>query len=177
MNFKEIYEHYGYPLPADGEVGIVALRSSAPVDSNAFDDFIGLVFSDGGSVLFRGTTDPGRNNYDKVARAVPGFYDRAYEIGMHRGKYTAFVNHGWTPVAFTRPGSKRPDYVNDVTWTGLNVHRAHATELKDDVDGYSAGCLVVQDSKDFARMLLLAQTGQDYYDLALFDLDAALEPG
>lgn len=176
MNFKEIYEHYGYPLPADGEVGIVALRSSAPADSNAFDDFIGLVFHDGKSVLFRGTTDPGRNNYDKVARAEPGFYDRAYVIGMHRGKYTAFVNHGWTPVDFTRPGSGFPDTVGQ-SYIGINVHRAHATELRVEVNGYSAGCLVVQDSKDFARMLLLAQTGQEFYDLALFDLDAALEPG
>ena len=37
MNFKEIYERYGYPLPPKGEVGLVALRSSSPSDSNAFD--------------------------------------------------------------------------------------------------------------------------------------------
>ncbi len=174
MDFKDIYERYGYSLPADGEVGIVALRSSAPEFSDGFDDYIGLVFHDGKSVLFKGTTDPGENDYQHVARAVPGFYDRAYEIGMHRGKYSAFVNHGWTPVAFTRPSA--PGHVAR-SFIGLNVHRAHATKVVDEVGPYSAGCLVVQDSKDFARMLLLAQTGQDYYDLALFLLDEALEPG
>jgi hypothetical protein len=177
VDFKDIYERYGYPLPPEGAVGIVALRSAAPEFSDGFDDFVGLVFHDGKSVLFKGTTDPGENDYQHVARAVPGFYDRAYKLGMHQGRYTAFVNHGWTPVAFTRPHAKDPSYVNKVTFIGLNVHRAHPGVVVDEVDSYSAGCLVVQDPKDFAQMLLLAQTGQDYYDLALFLLDEALEPG
>lgn len=123
----------------------------------------------GGDLGATFTTSPGLSTLQKPLRTSgtpvvqPGFYWRSHERGRHgkgNREHIAFVEFGVTPLAFNRwSPNELPDYTATETprgtfyvgptereFSGLNVHAAglQPTDLPHAVNGYSAGCQVVQ---------------------------------
>ena len=112
------------------------------------------------------TTDPGSYWLTKPDYKPCAIYYHpqqargAYEIGLHRGSYTALVQR--RPVKFWRDGNKdeHADYYG-VLYTdviGLNIHRSSTRpEGGQTVDKWSAGCQVWKYAADHARMIELCK--------------------
>lgn len=113
-----------------------------------------------------------------LAIVQPGVY--SFKVGKHRGSYEALVQNGsvtvdrYSPLEsenkakFTTysPGkSERGNF-------GINIHRGRSSGTTPSVDTHSAGCFVVQDSKDFSTLLSkIKKSGQKEINVALVELD------
>jgi len=149
-----------------GELNIVGVRKDS-TSPNTFNDTI-YIFYKNESGNWQGfktaaTTDPGTywlNNPmlpQGTAILRAGQYD--YKLGSHRG-YTAFNQAN--PVTVIR------DYNRDsiLDWNngreesgffGINIHRAGAESPSQLVDKWSAGCQVIADPVDFAKLIELGK--------------------
>lgn len=88
---------------------MLAIRSKNRI-ANEFDDTIALVFNNNIINIMEGTCDPGTPNLvnpvnkDGAAIVVNGHYKGMFRIGLHRGKYLAFVQNN--PVAVFRDDNR-----------------------------------------------------------------------
>lgn len=146
----------------DYDVNLVGIRNSDTNKTltNKFDDLLTLSYKIKGQWQFHSwaiTTDPG-TVYTRqrllsplgVARLVPDQYRGAYQIGMHQGKYSALVQRG--PVKVFRDANKDSTYDEkkiEEGMFGINIHRSSPTGISTQIDGWSAGCQVFGNIRDF----------------------------
>lgn len=157
------------------ELNIVGLRSNS-TESNRFDDEIHVFYKEGNGGwayhIFPATTDPGtfwlNNPSYPTGTAIlhQGQFQDAYEIGLHRGQYSALVQR--KPVTVIRDYDRDAllDFSNGVKQTGLfgiNIHRADSSGTTKYINKYSAGCQVFQDAGDFVHFMTLCETHRKQY--------------
>lgn len=138
----------------------VGIRSRANIP-NKFDDLFGIV--DGEKIMwYSSTTNPGthwlKNLMNKAGTALLkcGQYANGWKIGMHQGKYEAFVQN--TPVTVFR--DKNLDDIAEETaitetgYFGINIHRTNDKGIVSSlIDKWSAGCQVLNNPADFKSLL------------------------
>ena len=147
----------------DYDLNIVGVRNSSTGKklTNKFDDWLTLSYKIKGVKQFHiwpATTDPGVThtvqrllNTEGVARLIPGQYRGSHVIGMHQGKYQALVQKG-AAVKVYRDANKDMTYDEkniDEGFFGINIHRSSPTGVSTQVDGWSAGCQVFANIRDF----------------------------
>jgi len=114
------------------------------------------------------TTDPG-NYYSKhqllnekgVAILARGQHRGIWSIGMHRGKYEAFVQRV-NKVQVFRDGNKDGviDYeVKDFGIFGINLHHGYGAAQ---IGKNSAGCQVAKDKRKLQELIKIFKAGMSY---------------
>jgi hypothetical protein len=141
----------------------VGIRSTANLP-NQFDDLFGMVYSDKVE-WFTCTTNPGTHwlknllNPKGAALLKANQYKDTWSIGLHQGKYKAFCQV--KPVEVFR--DKNLDDKAEETATidkglfGINIHRANEKFTSKLIDKWSAGCQVLNNPADFAKVLAAAE--------------------
>lgn len=153
---KAQFTELGYKWPT---IHVVGIRSKANLP-NKFDDLIGLV--QGNEVKwYTGTTNPGtfwlNNPLNPLGTAVlkAGQYVDTYTIGLHKGKYTALVQS--KKVTVFRDNDKdsiaEEQGKEDTGLFGINIHRANELTDSINIDKWSAGCQVLNSSKQFKELI------------------------
>ena len=157
------------------ELNIVGLRSKSTVP-NRFDDEIHVFYKvsamNWNYHVFKATTDPGtfwlRQPVQVQGTAIlaEGQYVNSYELGMHRGKYLALVQH--RPVSVIRDYNRDAvlDFSNGIKTRGMygiNIHRANRKGITKTVDKNSAGCQVFENANSFALFIKLCQKHKSLY--------------
>lgn len=136
----------------DYNINIIGIRTKDNA-ANTFNDVICYVYKQSGRwVLFTldGTTDPGRfwrlNPMNELGTAVlvPGQYLGAYTLGLHKGKYPAFIQSKALPVYrdADQDGFVDTDGEIDLGWHGINIHPRSENSTGDEIGKWSAGCQV-----------------------------------
>ena len=152
----------------------VGIRSTANLP-NQFDDLFGMVYGDKVE-WFTCTTNPGTHwlknllNPKGTALLKANQYKDTWSIGMHQGKYKAFCQA--KPVEVFR--DKNLDDKAEETATidkglfGINIHRANEKFTSKLIDKWSAGCQVLNNPADFAKILFAAEsTKQKFFTYTL----------
>ena len=132
----------------DYNLNLVGIRKSYQA-SNRFDDTIAAFYKVDGAWRISHwpvTTDPGWHHLEHglnkgTAVLKEGQYPGAYQLGLHRGQYTALVQV--KPVTVHRDANKDHRLDTGRTETGLfgiNIHRAGQWAASTVVDKWSAGC-------------------------------------
>ena len=174
--FLALAKANGYAIASrPNELNIFGVRANKTTP-NEFDDQLYTFWKDDKGVwkgrVYTITTDPGtywlKNpmNVDGTAILKAGQYKNAYKLGLHRGEYEALVQTG--PVTAIRDYDRNAilDFNNGKETTGLygiNIHRATKSGSSQNVDKWSAGCQVFQNSNDFAEFIDLAKKHRDLY--------------
>lgn len=156
-------------------VNLIAIRELDPI-SNRFGCLFTATYREpDGSWVSRGypcTTNPGHywlenpGRVEGTAILVPGQYRGAYELGEHRGKYRALVQR--RPVNVWRDDNRDEvldwgDGPGTPGYYGINVHRASAHGPVDDVDRWSAGCIVLQDPNHFQELISICYSSMAHW--------------
>lgn len=168
---SKAYRIYSRPY----ELNIVGLRSRSVIP-NRFDDELHVFFQtasqDWEYHVFRITTDPGTywllNPMQQQGTAIlaMGQYVDAYEIGLHRGQYSALVQV--RPISVLRDYNRNAvlDFKNGIVeWGlfGINIHRAEKNGTTTFIEKYSAGCQVFENAQDFAAFMQLCDRHRQLY--------------
>lgn len=143
---------------------IIGVRSTANLP-NVFDDLIILV-KDDKAFYFTATTNPGTHwlknllNPKGAALLKPGQYVDTYQIGLHQGKYEAFVQA--KPVTVYRDADRddkaEETLVTETGFFGINIHRTNDNGVISQlIDKWSAGCQVLNNPADFKELLFQAK--------------------
>jgi hypothetical protein len=147
----------------------VGIRSTANLP-NQFDDLFGMVHGDKVE-WFTCTTNPGTHwlknllNPKGAALLKANQYKDTWSIGMHQGKYKAFCQV--KPVEVFR--DKNLDDKAEETATidkglfGINIHRANEKFTSKLIDKWSAGCQVLNNPADFAKILFAAESSKQKF--------------
>jgi hypothetical protein len=160
------------------QLNIVGVRSKSTIP-NKFDDWLYVFWKDkNGKWVGRNypiTTDPGtyylkdRKFLSKLGTAIlkEGQYVDTYKLDLHLGKYLAMTQR-LGPVTVYRDYDRDAvlDFDNGREETGMfgiNIHKAKNNTVTNDVESWSAGCQVFQDSKDFDDFMKLAQKHKALY--------------
>jgi len=156
----------GVVFTKDWQLNLVGIRCATT--GNTFDDVMAVFFWVAGHehlFLFPMTTDPGFHYRQNpvvpagCAVLVPGVYLDAYQIGLHRGAYTALVQH--TAVTVWRDNDRNVTLSEnsplDTGLFGINIHHANPDQESVNVDKWSAGCQVLANPRDFALLMALAE--------------------
>ena len=174
---KEVLHKKGYGY-FEEELNIIGVRSSNDI-ANSFDDWIYLIQEGGEEVkIYPVTTDPGKYwlenpmNVEGTAILVPGQYEGAYTIGLHRGKYEALRQS--RPVKVWRDNTKdtKLDKEGKIYegMFGINIHRSNATSQSRVVEKWSAGCQVFQKAADFNEFMKICKaSGQKAFSYTLLE--------
>ena len=171
----DAYTRLGYPLYTSGDynLNIFGIRDDENV-SDTFNDLVCVLYKvDGKWVLkkYNATTDPGLYyrkkllNPNGTAILQDGYYRSTWQIGLHRGKYTALVQR--KPVKLWRDGNK--DNVLDrkgKTYdelAGINIHHASAISTSSSIGQYSAGCQVIANINDWNEFISIVLKSADKF--------------
>ena len=172
---KQKYSYHGYEFFENDSkpwnLNIIGLRKLPKEDWNAFDDTILIVAKDEYKnwrfLSFPATTMPGTSvllnpiNPKGTAILKPGQWRGMWQIGKHKGKYTALTQK--QPVTVQRfnkelsPAGKNNQMLEDTGLFGINCHKAGVHSLQ--VDGWSAGCQVFQSEAAFNYFMHICQLG------------------
>lgn len=129
---------------------------------NHFDDSISIYWEWKGKWFerhYEASTLPGTIylinpvNQKGTAILVPGQYIGAYEIGLHKGRYSALIQVEPVQVYRDRDRDNMPEESSfiDTGLFGINIHKASfVTRL---VGPSSAGCQVFKKSADFEQFM------------------------
>ncbi len=162
-------------------LNVVGLRSPSR-EAGTFDDWLVCFYRDLADVwvahCWQVTTDPGLTylhdplNAAGCAILLPGQYRGAYQIGKHRGRYTALVQRG--PMSIVRDDD-RDEHLDLDTATqasglfGINIHASDSNpydaddQTRDEVGPWSAGCQVFAASADFRDFMAIAERSAERY--------------
>jgi hypothetical protein len=176
QKLRAILKHNGFKLyTRPYELNIVGLRSASTVP-NRFDDEIHVFYKVSpikwNYHVYKATTDPGtfwlRNPMQPQGTAIlaQGQYEHAYEMGLHRGQYTALVQRKSVTVIRDYDRDAMLDFYNGKKTKGLygiNVHRANKTGTTKTVDKNSAGCQVFENATAFQQFMLLCERHRRMY--------------
>ena len=177
-----IFTDYNYDL------NLIACRSPSR-ESGKFDDIFHAIYRMGDRYIHESypcTTDAGlywMHNPSRVegtAILVAGQYRGVYKLDMHAGRYLALCQRNGN-VSVYRDNNRDtildhdPQTIQTGSGFGINIHRAsvHSTQengLTENVGRYSAGCVVIQDSGDFDRLIALAKKQRDTLGYDTFSL-------
>lgn len=155
------------------DLNLFGIRNSNKL-SDKFDDTIGVAYRDTGLnervFICPATTDPGApylvNPINKKGTAIliGGYHPKMFRLGLHKG-YLALVQYRPVPVI---RDNNRDTYINwelktrDVGMHGIDLHRAHETEIVALVGRHSAGCQVTQANADLQYILSLVKLQKKY---------------
>lgn len=131
---------------------------------NEFDDNLYLIEGET-IVTYTGTTNPGvywHQNFENkkgVAVLKPGQYIDCWQLGKHRGIYTA-----WTqakPVTVCRDNDKdnksECNGVEEKGVFGINIHRSSENSISKWIDRWSAGCQVFNNITQYNAFIKASQ--------------------
>lgn len=151
-------------------LNIIGVRSQNPITNQFNCKLIDLWKYEGCWNIFQmqATTLPGLKwmespmNPDGCAILKEGQYRSTYKISNHNGKYEALCQR-LNDVDVFRDNDRDREY-DMIKGTlqsgmfGINIHKAHENYELETVNGYSAGCQVVQDPQDYlVHMTLVRQ--------------------
>lgn len=178
-DFSKIFNNLNYAYFTNGEYNLNIIGIRADMDNrvtNRYDDVIVVEYKENGKLIRKMwdiTTEPGsklmRNpsNSKGTAILVPGQYRGVYKIDLHRGKYKALCQRNGSVKVYR---DKDRDNVYDCNvntidkgWFGINIHRSNETYTRTTVDGYSAGCQVFNNPKDFSEFMKLVEKSASIY--------------
>jgi hypothetical protein len=164
---------------------ILAVRSKAD-KPNKFDDKFYIYKGTDFITVTTGTTNPGTSilrggfkRYNKVGAAVvksqEWYYD-IYKYGLHNRKMPALRQRSSKPILYYRDGDmdgkseEKGKLESGVIYTnfhGSTYSRGSLLE-RDNINGWSAGCLVCNKNKDYEKIIdLLKNSGQKYFSVCL----------
>ena len=178
-DFSKIFNNLNYAYFTNGEYNLNIIGVRANMDNrvtNRYDDVIVVEYKENGKLIRKMwdiTTEPGsklmRNpsNSKGTAILVPGQYRGVYKIDLHRGKYKALCQRNGS-VKVYRDKDRDNVYDCDVNtidkgWFGINIHRSNETYTRTTIDGYSAGCQVFNNPKDFSEFMKLVEKSASIY--------------
>lgn len=184
-DFSKIFVNKGYAYFTKGKynLNIIGIRRSGTRVTNQFDDYIVVRYTDmygiDSTEIFPATTDPGLSSMIKpidskgCAILAEGQYRGTWKIGYHQGKYEALVQR--KPVKVYRDNNKDAKYDFDPKTIdegvfGINIHKAgNASTI---INGWSAGCQVLQRTVNFNKLMKLAhyQVSQGHGDTFTYTL-------
>lgn len=171
----EAYKRLNYPLFTNGDynVNIFGIRDDESV-ADTFNDLVCLLYRVNGEWVLKrypATTDPGVHyrthllNPNGTAILQNGYYRSAYQLGLHRGKYTALVQR--KPLNLWR--DKNKDNILDrdgptfFEVAGINIHHAANTGTTTRVGAHSAGCQVLSNIDDWNEFINIIITSSKKY--------------
>lgn len=178
-NFEKLFAKKGYAYFTKGNynLNIIGVRSNQDNKvTNKFDDYLVVIYNtDVGQKrqIYTITTEPGKpamlkpSNNKGTAILAPGQYRSAYKIDKHNGKYNALCQRN-KPVKVYRDNNKdlvydyKPESAESGMF-GINIHRSNETWTRTTVDGYSAGCQVFNDYKEFTYFMQLVNKSAKIY--------------
>ncbi len=150
----------------DYDLNLIGIRSRNRTPGR-FDDKFVCIYRENNEFIeeeYICTTDPSMEehldptNKKGVAILAPGQYRSAYELDLHRGKYTALCQRGTVTVYRDNNMNSISDYINSESGLyGINVHRAHSSKIVESTHLYSMGCTVIQNPASFARLIALCK--------------------
>ena len=164
---------------------ILAVRSKAD-KPNKFDDKFYIYKGTDFITVTTGTTNPGTSilrggfkRYNKVGAAVvksqEWYYD-IYKYGLQNRKMPALRQRSSKPILYYRDGDmdgkseeigKVQSGVIYTNFHGSTYSRGSLLE-RDNINGWSAGCLVCNKNKDYENIIdLLKNSGQKYFSVCL----------
>lgn len=158
--------------PAGYDLNIIGIRTKDTV-SNTFNDYLCVLYLQENQWLlysFPATTDPGIYyrehpiNVDGTAIVKPGQYRGAYMVGNHKG-YRALQQKA--PITVFRDSDRDVeldfDGSEDQGMHAVNIHRANADHISQQVDKWSAGCQVIADPNHFNFLMGLCMSAAEKY--------------
>lgn len=177
-DFSKILINKGYAYFNKGKynLNIIGIRNAGNNVTNKFDDVIVVEYIDMYGIksrnIFAATTDPGITSmtkpvsYKGCAILVPGQYRSAWKLGYHKGKYEAIVQY--KPVKVYRDNNRNKVYdynpnTLDTGMFGINIHRSNEFWTRTTIDGYSAGCQVFNDPKDFVAFMTIVKKAAEIW--------------
>lgn len=156
------------------DLNLFGIRTSSTT-AGVFDDWLGVFWMNWDTDawefhIWQATTDPGTYyldhplNVSGTAIMVEGQYPSSYQIGLHKGKYEALVQCKAIKVYRDNDMDEtldmKPETIQQGLF-GLNIHRASADHRSIRIGKWSAGCQVVADPRDFARLMDLCMLAED----------------
>lgn len=178
FDFEKLFKAKGYSYFTKGDynLNIIGIRSSEKEVTNKYDDCLVLIYHTQAGwrrCIYSITTDPGLKsiknpiNSKGTAILVPGQYKGTYKIDKHKGKYDALCQRN-KPVKVYRDGNLdniydfNPNSIETGLF-GINIHRSSEFAITSKIDGYSAGCQVFSNPKEFrAFMILVKKSARTY---------------
>ncbi len=172
-NIEKIYHEMGFKVfktpKRNHNINILGIRTEP--FNNKFTDIICVFWWEKDRFRiysFSATTIPGRTWLGKKMGNKNGTFvlehDKQYlscfKIGYHKGRYKALVQNGNVFTGF-RDNNKDSKLdlsgkvYNDVL--GLNLHHASSKSISEYINGYSAGCQVMNDSGAFNYFMNIFQ--------------------
>lgn len=178
-DFEKLFNKKGYAYFKKGNynLNIIGVRSNQDNKiTNKYDDCLVVIYNTNTGLkrqIYTITTEPGLkfmqapDNAKGTAILAPGQYKGTYKIDKHRGKYDALCQRNKV-VKVYRDNNKnniydyKPETI-DTGMFGINIHRSNEFWTRTTVDGYSAGCQVFNDPKEFNSFMLLAKKSAAIY--------------
>ena len=167
----EVFESDSKPF----NLNIVGVRDSSP-KTNFFNDSLSVFWKYEGQwnmLTFQATTLAGLKylktpmNPKGCAILVPNQYKGVWKLDGHgKTKYTALCQRNGE-VEVYRDADKDNEYDmiegnTEKGYFGINIHRASKGE-RETVDGYSAGCQVIQNSDEFDVFIEICKKSEKYW--------------
>ena len=167
----EVFESDSKPF----NLNIVGVRDSSP-KTNFFNDSLSVFWKYEGQwnmLTFQATTLAGLKylktpmNPKGCAILVPNQYKGVWKLDGHgKTKYTALCQRNGE-VEVYRDADKDNEYDmiegnTEKGYFGINIHRASQGE-RETVDGYSAGCQVIQNSDEFDVFIEICKKSEKYW--------------
>ena len=179
-NLQSVFKKKNYAFFDNNKaynVNIIGCRSNQ-TKANEFDDCLFLIYrnDDKDWIIhsYQLTTDIGIRylrtpiNKDGAAILVPGQYRGVYRIAMHRKKYQALCQKNGKVKVWRDDDRDKMLDMDDSTiqegYFGINIHRAAEKGETEFVNGYSAGCQVFKDARDFNEFMALIKLSAKKYD-------------
>jgi len=184
---KALYASHGYRFyEGPYNVNNYARRNKDLTTVDKFNDIRGIAYTDAfGNQInleWAATTKPGlaplsgkAMNPNGVFILMPGFYEKCWVIGKHKGQYDALVQNGSGIFKGWRDNDKdgKLDFSGKIYTdvSGLNDHTTKVYQIIN-VGGFSEGCVVTQDDKEHQiKMAICGRAAELYspvFSLALF---------
>lgn len=178
-DFNKILSTLGYKYFTNGEynINIIGVRANTNNRvTNRYDDAIVVEYKENNKLIrkiWSITTDPGNkfmttpNNPKGTAILAPGQYCGVYKLDLHNGKYLALCQRNGS-VKVYRDGNKDKEYDYDINTIekglfGINIHRSNEYYTRSTIDGYSAGCQVFNNPKDFKDFIDIVKKSASIY--------------
>ena len=178
-DFEKLFKKKGYAYFTKGKynLNIIGIRSNQGNKiTNKYDDYLVVIYNTDNGLkrnIYNITTEPGLklmenpSNVKGTAILAPGQYRGAYKIDKHRGKYDALCQRN-KPVKVYRDNNRDKVYdynpnTLDTGMFGINIHRSNEFWTRATIDGYSAGCQVFNDPKDFVAFMTIVKKAAEIW--------------
>lgn len=180
QDFEKLFKEKGYAYFTKGDynLNIIGVRRNVENNTitNKYDDYLVVDYNTQNGrkrQIYSITTEPGLKimikpiNSKGTAILAPGQYRNVYKIDKHNGKYDALCQRNG-PVKVYRDGNKDKKYdlnpkQTETGYFGINIHRSNETWTRETIDGYSAGCQVFNDPKEFLSFMSLVKKSASLY--------------